>query len=184
MSSATSATDVLRAEHRRIEDQLDRLLGLAKHPSRDMGPALAGVFAELNKITRPHFAREEGILYPYLRTLWPDLLADMDEQHQYVREVEHNLDELLVEILEGPSDRQFTELVRFAIELHDTIQHHIVDEEEQLLRLADITLSREEQGSLAMHMADPSPALDPDRQSLARTPEGTARDDGPASNAQ
>lgn len=34
------------------------------------------------------------------------------------------------------------------------IQHHIVDEEDQLLRLADSTLSKEEQVTLAVKMTE------------------------------
>ncbi len=150
--SGASATDLLRADHRQIEDQLDRLLLAAKHPTRDVAPALAGIFNEVTRLMRPHFEREEGVLYSHLRALWPDLLAHMDEQHGYAREVEQNLQELLAAINVVPTDRQFEELVRFAIELHDSIQHHIVDEEDQLLRLADAALTRDECG-LADRMA-------------------------------
>ncbi len=153
MSLSESATELLRADHRQIEDLLDRLLSLAKPPVRNMGPAVAEILVELQKLTQPHFDREEGVLYPYLRTLWPDLLAEMDGQHAYAREVERNLNELLPQISGAPTDRQFTELVRFSIELHDTIQHHIVAEEEQLLVLADERLSLAEQSSLAARMS-------------------------------
>ncbi len=153
MSLSESATELLRADHRQIEDLLDRLLSLAKPPVRNMGPAVAEILVELQKLTQPHFDREEGVLYPYLRTLWPDLLAEMDGQHAYAREVERNLNELLPQISGAPTDRQFTELVRFSIELHDTIQHHIVAEEEQLLALADERLSLAEQSSLAARMS-------------------------------
>jgi hypothetical protein len=40
----------------------------------------------------------------------------------------------------------------FGIEFHDRIQHHIVDEEDQLLRLAEDRLTTEEQDSLAKAM--------------------------------
>ena len=40
----------------------------------------------------------------------------------------------------------------FGIEFHDRIQHHIVDEENQLLRLAEDLLTAEEQESLAAAM--------------------------------
>ncbi|MGA9255921.1 MAG: hypothetical protein WBV98_04910, partial [Candidatus Sulfotelmatobacter sp.] len=51
-----------------------------------------------------------------------------------------------------PSDRELTELFRFSVELFDTVQHHIVDEEDQLLRVADSQLSPEEQDQLAEAM--------------------------------
>ncbi len=152
MTAAASATELLRSDHRRIEDALDRLLLQAKHPHRDMARAIAEITAELRNLVAHHFAREEGVLYPRLRALWPDLLAQMDEQHAYTREIDDDLQELLSQLSGPPTDRQFTELVRFSIELHDAIQHHIVAEEDHLLRFADATLSPEEQRTLAAHM--------------------------------
>ena len=42
--------------------------------------------------------------------------------------------------------------MQFALELADVIQHHIVEEEDQLLRLADARLSPAEQATLAAKM--------------------------------
>ncbi len=152
MIELASATELLRKDHRQIEELLDRLLLLAKHPSRNMAPSVAQITAELRQLADSHFAREEGVLYPYLRSLWPDLLAQMDEQHAYVREVDTHLNELLSELSGAPTERQYSELVRFSIELHDTTQHHIVAEEDHLLRLADSRLSANEQRTLAARM--------------------------------
>ncbi len=152
MIELASATELLRKDHRQIEELLDRLLLLAKHPSRSMAPSIAQIAAELRQRADSHFAREEGVLYPYLRRSWPDLLAQMDEQHAYVREVDTHLSELLSEISGAPTDRQYSELVRFSIELYDVTQHHIVAEEDHLLRLADSRLSGEEQHALAARM--------------------------------
>ncbi len=150
--TAASATELLRNDHRRIEDVLDRLLLQAKHPHCGVAHAIAEITAELRILVTRHFAREEGVLYPNLRAFWPDLLAQMDDQHAYTREIDTNLQELLTQLTGPPTDRQFTELVRFSIELHDSIQHHIVAEEDHLLRLADVTLSVEQQRTLASHM--------------------------------
>lgn len=157
-----AASDLLRADHRQIEDLLDRLLAVAKQPSRNMVPVLAELVWTLRNLSHPHFDREERIFYPRLRALFPDLLARLDEQHEYVREVERNLSELLAEIGDPPADRQFAEVIRFSIELHDTIQHHIVAEEEELLRLADARLSPAEQQALAAQiLAENSASTNP-----------------------
>jgi hemerythrin-like domain-containing protein len=155
--SATPASDLLRSEHRLIEEEIDRLLQSAKRPVNDVVSEVRQAFTGVQCISRLHFAKEEGVLYPYLRGKLPDLLAQMDEQHEYAKEVERNLSELLAEIAGAPSDRQLGELVRFAVELYDVIQHHIVEEEDQLLRLADSCLDMEEQSALAAQMkaADP-----------------------------
>ena len=73
----------------------------------------------------------------------------MDEQHEKVREVERYLAELLAERPQPPDSRWLNELRSFGIEFHYRIQHHIVDEEDQLLRLAEGLLTSEEQESLA-----------------------------------
>jgi len=87
------------------------------------------------------------------------LLSQLDEQPDYVREVERHLVALIESIEGSPDERQLSELIRFSIELCDVIQHHIVEEEDQLLRLADARLSQEEQTSLAAKMKQLEPLI-------------------------
>jgi len=150
--SLTPASDVLRSDHRQVEVWLDRLLEVAKRPTPTLITDVRHIFEEIQSLTSPHFTKEESIFYPRFRPLLPDLLAQMDEQHAYIREVEDNLRELIATVGDEPSDRELTELVRFSVELFDTVQHHIVDEEDQLLRVADAQLSPEEQNQLAEAM--------------------------------
>jgi len=150
--SLTPASDVLRADHRQVEVWLDRLLEVAKRPTPTLIRDVRHIFGEIQSLTSPHFTKEESIFYPRLRPILPDLLAQMDEQHAYIREVEDNLQELIATVGDEPSDRELTELVRFSVELFDTVQHHIVDEEDQLLRVADSQLSPTEQKELAEGM--------------------------------
>ena len=150
--SLTPASDVLRADHRQVEVWLDRLLEVAKRPTPTLIRDVRHIFGEIQSLTSPHFTKEESIFNPRLRPILPDLLAQMDEQHAYIREVEDNLQELIATVGDEPSDRELTELVRFSVELFDTVQHHIVDEEDQLLRVADSQLSPTEQKELAEGM--------------------------------
>jgi hemerythrin-like domain-containing protein len=150
--SLTPASDMLQTDHRQVEAWLDRLLEIAKHPTSDLVTDTRRIFAEIQSLTAPHFDKEESLFYPRLRGIVPDLLAQMDEQHAYVREVEDNLRELIATVGDEPSDRERAELVRFSVELFDTIQHHIVEEEDQLLRAADSRLSSTEQNQLAEAM--------------------------------
>jgi hemerythrin-like domain-containing protein len=152
--TGTAATDLLRADHRVIEGHIDRLLALARgllpgdvEQLRELTSALSGLAAH-------HFRREEGILYPWLRAGIPGLLDRMDEQHQYTREMESHLGEALAGLNGHADERQLADLRRFAIELHDSIQHHIVEEEDDLFRLADERLSVSEQDGLAALMKD------------------------------
>ncbi len=81
------------------------------------------------------------------------LLARLDEQHEDTREFARHLGEALASLDTPPTERQLAELHRFGIEYHDSIQCHIVEEEDHLLRLADEQLSFEEQQRLSTAMA-------------------------------
>ncbi len=152
--TTTPATDALRTDHREIEVHLDRLLAAAKHLTPELTARVREEFLEIRRHIQPHFEQEENVFYPHLREAAGRVLAQMDDQHEYVREVEQCLEELLQAIGTVPTDRQLAELVRFCSELFDTIQHHIVDEEDLLLRLADATLSPDEQADLFARMQD------------------------------
>jgi len=157
--SATPASDLLRSEHRPVETELDRLLLAVKHPTDDIVSDLRRALAGIQRLLQPHFEKEEGVVYPYVCAQLPELLSQLDEQHEYAREVERNLVELLDAVPGAPNERQRAELVRFATELYDVIQHHIVDEEDQLLWLADSMLSQDEQAALAVKMKDLEAAI-------------------------
>jgi hemerythrin-like domain-containing protein len=152
--TGTAATDLLRADHRLIEGHIDRLLALARGLRRGDVEQLRELTSALSGLAQEHFQREEGILYPWLRAGLPGLLDRMDEQHQYTREMESHLAEALSGLSGQPDERQLADLRRFAIELHDSIQHHIVEEEDDLFRLADERLSVSEQDGLAALMKD------------------------------
>ncbi len=151
-SSGGAASEQLRAEHRLIENEIDQLERAVKQPAADLMVELGRCLRAIQDLSRIHFAKEETVLYPYLRSMWPELLAELDEQHAYTREVETHLAEVAHQGNAHPDPRQAAELVRFALELSDVIQHHIVAEEDELLRLADERLTPEEQRTLAERM--------------------------------
>lgn len=147
-----SASDLLRADHRQIEMRLDRLLMTVKHRGERLVSEVRDVFAEIRQLMEVHVRKEEMVVYPFLRAKFPEVLGEMGEQHQYVAEVIAGMDELTG--MDGMSltERQCEELIRLSKELFDVIQHHIVDEEDQLLRLADLHLSVLEQDCLVARM--------------------------------
>jgi hemerythrin-like domain-containing protein len=150
--ASVPASDLLRTDHRRIEMELDRLLTTVKHPGERMVLQVRDIFAEIQRLMKPHIHKEENVFYPYLRAAFSELLAEMDEQHEYIAEVTAGVDELTGMAGKGLSGRQYLELIRLSSELFDAIQHHIVDEEDRLLRFADLHLSVVEQDSLAATM--------------------------------
>jgi len=150
--SLTPVSDVLRADHRRIEVHLDALLAALGELGAERLLEVRRRFLEIRALIAPHFEKEETVLYPHLRPGLPELLERMDEQHAHVREVEHCLAELLGGLADLPTARELGEVRRLGIELHDAIQHHIVEEEDDLLRIADAELSAEEQQGLVARM--------------------------------
>jgi iron-sulfur cluster repair protein YtfE (RIC family) len=147
-----SACDHLRRDHRAIEERLDTLLSALLHLTPDLLPGIRDTFGQLRALAAIHFQKEEEIFYPKLRPLASDLLARLDGQHEEVRELEGHLAELLADPPPAPDARWLNELRSLGIEFHDRIQHHIVDEEDQLFRLAGDCVGSLEQERLAKAM--------------------------------
>jgi hemerythrin-like domain-containing protein len=152
VSESAPACEHLRKDHRVIEERLDELLAALLQLTPELIPKVQVTVRALQDLAVIHFEKEETIFYPKLRPLLSDLLDRMDVQHEEVREVERYLTELLAP--PQPLDsRCLNEVRSFGIEFHDRIQHHIVDEEDQLLRLAEDRLTAEDQESLAAAMS-------------------------------
>jgi hemerythrin-like domain-containing protein len=66
--------------------------------------------------------------------------------------VAQHVGDLLSDPPPTPESRWLNDLRLFGTELYDLIQHHIVEEEDQLFRLAESRLSTEEQERLAVEM--------------------------------
>lgn len=150
--TATLACDNLREDHRRIESYLDRLLTALQHLSVERIPEVQSIVGCIQQLSAVHFEKEEKILYPRLRLIQPQLLDQMDRQHEVVREVEAHVAEMLADPPQAPEARWLNELRCFGTEFHDHIQHHIVDEEDQLFQVAENYLTIEEQVRLANAM--------------------------------
>ena len=143
-----SPSDLLRAEHREVEDYLDTLLYALKHLSLERMKDIRHAVENIWRLVGAHMNVEERVFYPAIRPLGEELLPNMLKQHDEIREADRYLEELLAEFPEQPTDRDMGELYRLGIELHDAVQVHIVDEEEHLLKLVDRQLSNQQQQSL------------------------------------
>src|SRR5262245_37178380 len=152
MRELEPACDHLRKDHRAIEGRLDILLAALQRLAPELIPQIQATVRELQDLAAIHFEKEEKIFYPWLRPLASSLLVRLDQQHEEVRELERHLVELLMEPPQPPEVRWLDELRSIGIEFHDRIQHHIVDEEDQLFRLAGDRLTGEDQESLARAM--------------------------------
>jgi hemerythrin-like domain-containing protein len=153
MSESAPASEHLRKDHRVIEERLDILLAALLRLTPELIPEIQATVRAIQDLAAIHFEKEETIFYPKLRPLLSDLLDRMDVEHEEVREVERHLAQLLTEPPKTPDSRWLNELRSFGIAFHDWIQHHIVDEEDQLLRLAEDLLTAEDQESLVGAMS-------------------------------
>jgi len=68
--------------------------------------------ATLRRLGELHFEKEESLFYPMLRRAYPDLLAQMDLQHEDIREVEQHVAEMLADAPELPEVRWLDEIRR------------------------------------------------------------------------
>ena len=149
-----SACDCLRTDHRQMETCIDRLLAALRRAGPESVPEVEEAVRDIRVLTSIHFKKEEAIFYPSLRPAFPDLLAQMDRQHADVREVEQYIGELLSDPLPSLESHWLDELRLFGTQLHDFIQHHIIEEEDQLFRLAESRLTTEDQNRLAVAMRE------------------------------
>ena len=152
MLEPDAACALLRADHRAIEEHLDRLLAALLDLRPERISEIQNSVVKIQALAKLHFRKEEGIFYPQVRPLDPDLLHRLDEQHGDVREAERHLAEILA-YPQASDPRWMNELRSFGITFHDRIQHHIVDEEDQLFRIAGERLTIEDQESLAIAIA-------------------------------
>ena len=136
-----------------METYIDRLLTALRRAGPESVPEVQAAVHDIRRLSSIHFEKEEVIFYPSLRPAFPDLLTQMDRQHEEVREVEQYVGELLSDPPPTPESRWLNELRLFGTQLHDLIQHHIVEEEDQLFRLAESRLTTEDQERLAVEMA-------------------------------
>jgi hypothetical protein len=123
MTSGT-ACDNRRTDHREMEVYLDRLLAalqcLGPEP---IAEAQASVL-DIRRLSAIHFEKEEVIFYPSSRPAFPDLLAQMDRQHDEVREVEQHVEELLSDPPGAPESRWLNDVRLEELAKHILATHH------------------------------------------------------------
>jgi hemerythrin-like domain-containing protein len=137
-----------------MEKHLDSLIDALKHFGAERVAGIRQDFAAMEKLAEAHFELEERAYYPRVRALAPQVMELMEEEHRVVRETEKGLHELLESFYDPATQRSLDELHRIGIEFHDAVEVHIIDEEDQLLKLVDQTLTSEEQTALAATMRE------------------------------
>ena len=150
--SATPATGFLRQEHRVQEGWLDQLSQLLEEWREDPLPALRPLMLDTWPPLRAHYHVEESVVFAALRRSLPDVVAKMEQQHAYAAEVASNLQAILDN--PRPTVRELQDARRLGRQFHAIAQHNIIEEERELLRLADQHLSLSEQQGLYRQLFD------------------------------
>lgn len=136
-----------------METHLDELSEMLHRLSFESVPEVKAHMETLARLADLHFQKEEEVFYPSVRDRWPELLNDLDRQHEEIRGVEEQMVEAIAGVCALPEDRCLHDLKLLGGELVDRLQHHIVAEEDHLFHLADQELPHSEQARLADIMA-------------------------------
>lgn len=143
---------LLRADHREIEAHLDALAKVVHEISPRNLAEIKRRVERLAQFAEPHFRREERIYYPALRDFWPNLLEQLELRHEEIRGVEDQILSSIAGACSLAEERCLHDVKLLCGELIDWIQHHIVEEEDELFRLADEGLPADLQASLLAAM--------------------------------
>jgi hemerythrin-like domain-containing protein len=149
------ATDILKSEHRVIEQVLDCLEQLAQHCARDrtldrkaawQAVAFFQTFAD-----RCHHAKEEELLFPLLESKGLSRARGptgvMLQEHELGRHYLRSLAEVIDQAAAGNPQAQ-RNYVMYANAYVHLLREHIAKEDQCLFPLADRTLTGEDQQAL------------------------------------
>ena len=136
-----NALDLIKTDHERIKKMFDQALKADDPAAR--GELLQRIRAELIA----HERMEEDIFYPALRSASDkakDIVLEGYEEH-------HVIDVILDEMFEVPEDTdQWHAKLKV---LHENLEHHIEEEEDEMFARAKKALSREALAELGQKMA-------------------------------
>lgn len=116
--------DYIGGEHRRIEEALEALT----EALREGDAAALERFRAVWRLAEPHLRAEEGALFPALRPGFERLVLKMEDQHAQVREAA-----TAFEVAAGSGSADLFPLGR---RFHALLQHHLIEEERDLVALA------------------------------------------------
>ncbi len=154
---AFSATDILRRDHRRMEEILAHFERELSDPQGSGLDAIARTFGEIRRELARHFRREEEVFYPAFQTAAAASgydTSNLRQEHSDVRGVIAALESLL-EARAGsgePAPSVRAEIATVGWELWNHVHHHMAEEENGLLAFADRVLDAETQERLARRM--------------------------------
>jgi len=140
----TTATDLLRKQHRQVASLLKKVLG------SDDGQERRKLMDEITDHLQRHTRIEEEIFYPAFREGAGTQKADALVRESF--EEHHLVDVLLEEISEmDPEDEQYDAKVTV---LKEVIEHHVEEEQDEMFPAAEKKLGKARLEELAVEMQE------------------------------
>ena len=128
---------VLQTEHRAVEDLLERLA------AEENEAEATELVKQIKRELMAHSTAEDRVVYATL-----EQNETMEEDIEHARDEHSGIDEKLMAVAEAsPSDSDFKQKVR---ELAECVQHHVKDEEEEILPKASQLMDPETSRELAL----------------------------------
>ncbi len=122
-TSQMSVIDIIKQDHQKVNEQLMELEKRVKGRPTSQHP----VFPTMKKMLLAHSAAEEKLVYPLLKQEMPQKIQDAIKEH---KEIAQHLEDLTAGSV--PED----EWARHLQQLKQAIQHHVQEEESQVLPAA------------------------------------------------
>lgn len=134
-SARTDAITLLKSDHKRVQELLEKLEGASSRASKSRDSLLERVEQEV----RTHSTLEEEIFYPAFR----DAVRKKDEKQLFFEATEehHVVDVVMSELHDGEQDQNFF-AARCKV-LKDLIEHHIQEEEREMFPAARKALGKD-----------------------------------------
>jgi hemerythrin superfamily protein len=128
---------VLQAEHRVVEDLLERLA------AEDNEAEATELVKQIKRELMAHSTAEDRVVYSTI-----EQNEELEEDIEHARDEHSGIDEKLMAVAEAdPTDADFKQKVQ---ELTECVQHHVKDEEEEILPKASRFLDQESSRELAL----------------------------------
>jgi len=134
--AGATGCEILRWEHRRIERHLCRMREALAPVEQEIERA-RDEFEILASLWAPHTGKERRILFPRITERFGAKVSELEQQHSQLDETAARLAEMFRQPAEARPGSWPADLRTRARELAELLHHHVIREEDGLLREVD-----------------------------------------------
>jgi hemerythrin superfamily protein len=130
--------DILREDHKKVKDILDKILGTSEHAAKSRQQE----YAKLKKELLQHMHGEETVFYPFLLDKGDDRQSAFEaiEEHEAVKMALPGIEHTEV------TDERWKPKIKVMAEM---VRHHIQEEEDEIFEQAEELMDEETSSRLA-----------------------------------